>query len=214
MILELRGNLNEGTNSNRGANNDAPVVNFDDWSKIDDFSTFAFLKSFDLLTDNVSNGSGIGIQNVIGGNYDFVSSNAATNPLKVGLVGSGDCISTRCDSHSNWKVTVLSSQDQATSSFDIDNVADADLNPAKWISDTDRVFSHFYAGLKEKDKNYPQHKQVQRKRSQEGPWTVDVKVEDRNQYVNYNYCSSAYKSGKRSVLEIIHDLSLTDEEVG
>jgi len=214
VILELRNDLNEGANSNGGAKEDAPVVSFKDWSVANNRSTFSFLKSFDLLTNHVSNRSGIGIQNITRGNNEFVFSRVATSPLEVGFIGSRDSVPSWSNSHGNGEVAFLGFQDQATLGLDVDNIADADLNPAKWVSDTYRVFSHLYAGLEEKDKNYPEHKQVQRKRSQEGCWTVDVKVEDRNQYVNYNHCSSANQSGKRSVLEIIHELSLTEEEVG
>ncbi len=214
MILELRNNLNEGSNSNGSANNDAPVVSLDNRSRVDNRPTLAFLKPLDLLADNVSNGSGIGIQNVAGGNNEFVFSTAATSPLKVGLVGSGDGISSGGNSHGNGKVTFLGLQNQATSGFDIDNRTDADLNPAKWIVDADQVFSYLYAGFEKKDINNPEHKQVQGKRSQEGSLTVDVKVETGNQGVDHNHGSSADKSGKRSVLEILHGLSLTEEEVG
>lgn len=214
MILALRNNLNEGSNSNGSANNDAPVVSFDDRSRVDNRSTLTFLKPFDLLADNVSNGSGIGIQNVAWGNIELVSSNAATSPLKVGFVGSSDGISSGSNPHGNGEVTFLGFQNQTTSGFDVDNCTDADLNPAKWIGNTDQVFSYFYAGFEKKDKNNPGNKQVQRNRSQEGGGAVDVKVETRNQGIDHNYCSSADKSGKGSVLEILHGLSLTEEEVG
>jgi hypothetical protein len=214
VILELRNNLNEGANSNGSANNDAPVVSFDDRSRANNRSALAFFESFDLLSDNVSNGSGIGIQNVAWGNIELVSSNAATSPLKVGFVGSGDGISSRSNPHGNGEVTFLGFQNQTTSGFDVDNGTDAELNPAKWIGNTDQVFSYFYAGFEKKDKNNPEHKQVQRNRSQEGSGAVDVKVETRNQGIDHNYCYSADKSGKGSVLEILHGLSLTEEEVG
>lgn len=214
MILELRNYLNEGSNSNGSANNDAPVVSFDDGRRVDNCSALTFLKPFDLLADNVSNGSGIGIQNVAGGNNEFVFANAASSPLKVGLVGSGYGISSGSNSHGNGKVTFLGLQNQATSGFDIDNRTDADLNPAKWIIDADQVFSYFYAGFEKKDINNPGNKQVQRKRSQEGSWTIDVKVQTSNQGIDHNHGSTADKSGKGSVLEILHGLSLTEEEVG
>jgi hypothetical protein len=214
VILELRNNLNEGSNANGSANNYAPVVSLDNRPRVDNRSTLALLEPFDLLADNMSNGSGIGIQNVAGGNNEFVFANAASSPLKVGLVGSGYGISSGSNSHGNGKVTFLGLQNQATSGFDIDNRTDADLNPAKWIIDADQVFSYFYAGFEKKDINNPGNKQVQRKRSQEGSWTVDVKVETRNQGIDHNYCSSAEESGKGSVLEILHGLSLTEEEVG
>ena len=214
MILELRNNLNEGANSNGSANNDAPVVSFDDRSRANNRSALAFFESFYLLSDNVSNGSGIGIQNVAWGNIGLVSSNAATSPLKVGFVGSGDGISSRSNPHGNGEVTFLGFQNQTMSGFDVDNGTDADLNPAKWIGNTDQVFSYFYAGFEKKDKNNPEHNQVQRQRSQEGGRAVDVKVEASNQEVDYSNSSSAYQGGKWSVFEILHEFSLTEEQVG
>jgi hypothetical protein len=214
VILELRNNLNECSNSYGSAKNDAPVVSFDEGRRVDNRSAFSFLKSFDLLADNVSHGSGIGIQNVAGGNNEFVFANSATSPLKVGLVGSGDGISSGRNSHGNWKVTFLGFQNQATFGFNVDNLADADVNPAKWIGDAYRVFSHFYAGFEKKDKNNPKHKQVQRKRPQEGSRAVNVIVESRYQGVDRNHSSSANQSGKGSILEILHGLSLTEEQVG
>ena len=213
MILELRNNLNQGADSNSGTNNDAPVVSFDDRSRAENRSALTFLKSFDLLPNHVSNRPGIGIQDITWGN-DVVSSNAVASPLKVGFIGSGDGVSSRSNPNGNWKVTFLGFQNQATSGFNVDNLADADLNPAKWIGDADQVFSHFYAGFEKKDKNNPQNKQVQRKRSQEGSRAVDVIVETSNQGVDRNHSSSANQSGKGSILEILHGLSLTEEEVG
>ncbi len=214
MILELKNNLNECSNSNGSANSDAPVVSFDHGRRVNNCSALTFLESFDLLANNVSDGSRIRIQNVAGGDYEFVFSNAATSPLKVGLVSSGDRISSGSNSNGNGKVTVLGLQNQATSGFDVDNRTDADLNPAKWITDADQIFSYFHAGFEKEDKNNPGNKQVQRKRAQERSWTVYEKVETRNQGIDHNYCSSADKSGQWSVLEILHGLSLTEEEVG
>ena len=214
MILELKNNLNECSNSNGSANSDAPVVSFDHGRSVNNRSALTFLESLDLLANNVSDGSRIRIQNVAGGNNEFVFSNVAASPLKVGLVGSGDSISSGSNSHGDRKVTVLGLQNQATSGFDIENRTDADLNPAKWINDGNQILSDFYAGLDKKDNNHPGNKQVQRKRSQEGSRTVDEVVESSYQSVDDKHRSTADQSGKRSVLEILHDSSLTEEEVG
>ena len=214
MILELRDNLNKCSNSNGSADCDAPVVSFDHGRRVNNRSALTFLESLDLLANNVSYGSRIRIQNVTGGNNEFVFSHAAASPLKVGLVSSGDRISSGSNSNGNGKVTVLGLQNQATSGFDIDNRTDTDLNPAKWIADANQVFGYFDAGFEKEDKNNPGNKQIQRKRPQERSWAVDEKVETRNQGIDHNHGSSADKSGQWSVLEILHGLSLTEEEVG
>ena len=214
MILELSNYLNESGNSNRGAKNHAPVVSFDDWPRAHNRSVFAFLEVFDMVADNVGNRSGIGIQNVTGGNNEFVSSIVATSPLKVRFVSRGYGVPAWSNSHGNWKVTFPRFQNQATSSFDVDNSTDADLNPAKRIGDADQVFSHFYAGFEKKDKYNPRYNEVKRERSQEGCDTVHVKVESSDHDINQNHDRSANYGSHGTVLEILHNLSLSEEQVG
>jgi hypothetical protein len=214
VILELRNNLNEGANANGGASKDAPEISFDDWPKADNRCPLTFLEFLDLLPNHISNRSGIGIQYVTRGNNEFVSSRIATSPLEVGFVSSGDGVPSWSNPYRNRKGSFLSFQNQATFGFDVDNIADTDLNPAKRISDSDRVLSYSDAGFEEKDKDNPEQKQIKGERAQEGSWAVDVKVEPRDHGIDHNHCSSTNQSGKGSVLEILHELSLTEEEVG
>ena len=214
MILELRNNLHEGAKTENRTSNDAPVVSLDDWSEANNGPALTILEFFDLLANNVSNRPGIGIQYVTGGNNEFVSSRAATSPLEVGFVGTSYGVSTGSNSHGNGEVTFLGFQNQTSSGFDVDNIADADLNPSKWVCDADQVFSYFYAGFEKKDKYNPDHKQVQRERSQEGSRSVDEQVKACNQGIDHDDCASANHSSHGSVFEILHELSLTEEEVG
>jgi len=214
VILELKKNLDYGCSSNDGADCYAPVVSSDNWSRNYYRPTLSFLESFDLLANHVGNGAGIRIQNVTWGDDEFVSSWVTASPLEVGFIGSRDSISTRSNSYSNGEATVLGFQDQAAFGFYVDNITNADLYPPKRISDTDGRLGHIYAGLEKKNKNNPEHKQIQRQRSQKGSKAVSVKVEPCNQEINHNYHPSAYQSGKRSVLEILHKASLTEEEAG
>jgi hypothetical protein len=214
VIIKLKDNLDQSAKSKTDANKDTPVISLDDWSRTDNQSAFSLFEPFDLLANYESNRTRIGIQNVSWGDNRLASPRVASSPLEIGFVGSGDGVPTWSDSHCNRECTFLGFQNQATFGFNVDYVADAELNPSKWISDTDQISSHFYAGFEKKDKNNPEHKQVQRERSQEGRLAVEVKVEARNQGINHNHCSSANHGGKGSVFEILHGLSLTEEEVG
>lgn len=214
MILELSNNLNKRANSKSSSNNYAQVISFDKGSRANTRSAFSFLESFDLLSNDVRNSTRIGIQNVTRGHNKFLFTGTATSPLEVRFVGSGYGVSARSDTNSNRKDTSLRFQNQAAFGFDINDITDADLNKTKWISNADQVFGYFYAGFEKKDKNNPEHNQVQRQRSQEGGRAVDVKVEASNQEVDYSNSSSAYQGGKWSVFEILHEFSLTEEQVG
>jgi hypothetical protein len=214
VILELRNNLHEGAKADCYSNNDAPVVILDDRSSASARSALAFLESFDLLANNECDSSRIGVQDVTRTYHSLGSTAIFPSPFEVGFVSSGDRVSSGSNSHGNWKVTFLGLQNQATSSFDVDNGTDADLNPAKGIIDGNQILSHFYAGLEKKDKNNPGNKKVQRQRAQEGSKTVDVKVESSNQEINQKDYGSANQSSHGSVLESLHDPSLTEEEVG
>jgi hypothetical protein len=214
VILDLRNNLNKGANTNDDPCNDAQVVSSDNGSGAAARTALTFLESFDLLANNKSNSTGIGVQYVSRANHSLSFPTIVASPFKVGFVGSGNRVSAWGHPHGNRKVAFLGFQNQATSGFNVDNATDADLNKAKWICDANHVLSHFYAGFEKKDKNNPEHKQVQRQRAQEGSWSVDVKVETRNQGIDNNHRSSANQSGEGSVFEILHELSLTEEEVG
>ncbi|MEN9954581.1 MAG: hypothetical protein RLZZ41_245 [Actinomycetota bacterium] len=214
MMIELGNDLNKDAQPKCCSRNDAPVVSSDDRSGADTRSRLTFLESFQLLANNKSYGTRVGVQDVAGANHPLGSSTIIPSPFEIGFISTGDGVSSGSNSYGYGEVANLGFQNQAASSFDVLHVTDADLNPAKWIIDGNQVFSYFYAGLDKKDKNHPGNKQVQRKRSQEGSRTVDEVVESSYQSVDDKHRSTADQSGKRSVLEILHDSSLTEEEVG
>lgn len=214
MNIELSNNLNEGAQHKHCPRNDAPVVSFDDRAGADNGARLSFLESFELLTNNKSNSTRVGVQDVAGANHPLGFSTMIPSPFEIGFISTGDGVSSGSNSHGNGEVSNLGFQNQPTSGFDVLHITDADLNPAKGIVDGNQILSDFYAGLDKKDKNNPDNKQVQRKRSQEGSRTVDEIVESSNQSVDDKHRSTADQSGKRSVFEILHDSSLTEEEVG
>jgi hypothetical protein len=214
VILELKDNLNQNAKAKTDADHDAPEINFYDLPRTNIRSALSLFEPFDLLANDKSDRARIGIQNVSRGNNRLASSRVASSPLEIGFVRPGDGVSARSNAHRNGECAILGFQNQPTFGFDVDYVADANFNPSKWISDADQIFSHFYAGLEKKDKNNPKHNQVQRERSQEGSRPIEVKVEAPNQEIDHSHSSSAYQGGKGSVFEVLHELSLTEEEVG
>ena len=214
MILELENNLNQSGNSKSNSRHDAPVVGFDDWSFVNNLTTFALRKVSNLLPNNKSDGSGIGIQDVAWGDDALSFTSIVSSPLEVGFVGSSYGVSTGSYTNGNWEVTSFGFQNQTSSSVQVFDVLDADLNPAKRVSDADGFLSYFYAGFEKKDKYNPSNYQVKRERSQEGCDTVHVKVESSNHAINQNHDGSAHYGSHGTVLEILHNLSLSEEEVG
>lgn len=214
MILELKNNLDQSGNSKSNSSHDAPVIVFDDWSFVNNLTTLAFHEVSNVLSNNKSDSSRIGIQDVSGGDDALRSASIVSNPLEVGFVGSSYCVSTGSNTNSNCKVTGFGFQNQTPSSVQVFDVLDADLNPAKRVSDADGFLGYFYAGFEKKDNHNPSNKQVKRERTQEGRETVHVKVESSNHAINQNHDGSANYGSHGTVLEILHNLSLTEEEVG
>ena len=214
MILELKNNLDQSGNSKSNSSHDAPVIVFDDWSFVNNLTTLAFHEVSNVLSNNKSDSSRIGIQDVSGGDDALRSASIVSNPLEVGFVGSSYCVPTGSNTNSNCKVTGFGFQNQTPSSVQVFDVLDADLNPAKRVSDADGFLSYFYAGFEKKDNHNPSNKQVKRERTQEGRETVHVKVESSNHAINQNHDGSANYGSHGTVLEILHNLSLTEEEVG
>jgi hypothetical protein len=214
MILELESHLDQSCSSKSDSNNDAPVIGFDDWSCVNNLTTLALGEVSQLLPYNKSNSSGIGIQNVSGGDHALSFASIVSSPLEVGLVGSGNGVSTGSHTNSNWKVTGFGFQNQTPSCVQVFDILDADLNPAERVRDADGLLGHFYAGFEKKDKYNPSNDQVKRERSQEGRDTVHVKVETSNHDIDQNHDGSADYGSHGTVFEILHNLSLSEEEVG
>ena len=214
MILELENNLNQSGNSKSNSRHDAPVIGFDDWSFVNNLTTLTLREVSNLLPYDKSDSSGIRIQDVAWGDDALSFASIVSSPLEVGFVGSSYGVSTGSNTDGNWEVTSFGSQNQTSSSVQVFDVLDADLNPAKRVSDADGFLSYFYAGFEKKDKYNPSNKQVKRERSQEGCDTVHVKVESSNHAINQNHDGSANYGSHGTVLEILHNLSLSEEEVG
>lgn len=214
MNLELKNDLNQGGNSNGNSRNDAPVIVSDNRSFVNELAALSFLETFDLLPNYKSDGSGIRIQDVSRRNNKFIFSKVATSPLEIGFVSSSDCVSAGSHTNGNRKVTTLGFQNQTSSSVEVDNILDADLDPAKRVSDLDGFFGYFYAGFEKKNNYNPGNNQVERERTQEGNDAVHVVVESSYQSIDQNHTGSTDQRSNGSVLEILHNLSLSEEEVG
>ena len=214
MILELKNNLNQSGNSKSNSRHDAPVIGFDNRSFVNNLTTLTLREVSNLLPYDKSDSSGVGIQDVSGGNDALRSASIVSSPLEVGFVSSSYGVSTGSNTNSNCKVTGFGFQNQTPSSVQVFDILDADLNPAKRVSDADGLLGYFYAGFKKKDKHNPSNKQVKRERTQEGCEAVHVKVESSNHAINQNHDGSANYGSHGTVLEILHNLSLSEEEVG
>jgi hypothetical protein len=214
VILELKNNLDQSGNSKSNSRHDAPVIGFDDWSFVNNLTTLTLREVSNLLPYDKSDSSGIRIQDVAWGDDALSFASIVNSPLEVGFVGSSYCVPTGSNANSNCKVTGFGFQNQTPSSVQVFDVLDADLNPAKRVSDADGFLGYFYAGIEKKDNHNPSNKQVKRERTQEGRETVHVKVESSNHAINQNHDGSANDGSHGTVLEILHNLSLSEEEVG
>lgn len=214
MIIDLKENLHQCSDAKSDSRNDAQVIVSDNKSFVNQLAALSFLETFDLLSYYKSDGSRIRIQDVSRRNNKFIFSKVATSPLEIGFVSSSDCVSAGSHAYGNRKVTTLGFQNQTSSSVEVDNILDADLDPAKRVSDLDGFFGYFDAGFEKKNNYNPGNNQVERERTQKGNDAVHEVVESSYQSIDQNHSGSTDQRSNGSVLEILHNLSLSEEEVG